>query len=148
MNKKFLAYVAIAALFTYVLITYIIQSKTIPIIDIPSLILILGSLSIFIFRNHKSNDVIKYFKTVINPLSDQSQLKLAQAFFKNVNRYLILSVFVGLGVGIFLLLTEAPVSPTDLGRGIPIMILSFIYAGIIKIILVYPFQSNIKKKLA
>ena len=137
-----LGVLAISMVFAAARIAIFLDIPTLIILTVPSLALCLATFP--------PRDIGRSFAAAFTRhASTEAELRTAAVFFRSLERYILLSGFIGALIGIITILTVAELSNTEgVATGFALLLLSVFYALVLMLALAVPFRAAVDRKLA
>ncbi len=116
-------------------------------LDVPSLIVVIVPVLALCFATFSPRDMGRSFRAAFSRGQvETSELKTAAVFFRALERYILLSGFLGALLGVMSLLWMMR-SDTKIATGFAMLLISVFYALILLFVLAVPFRVAVDRKL-
>ncbi len=114
--------------------------------DAPSLIVVIVPALLMCFAVFSPRDIGRSFRAAWGGVEERD-LKAAAVFFRALERYFLLSGFLGVLMGVISML-PASGSDANTKTGFALLLISIFYALTLLLVLAVPFRAAVEKKLA
>jgi len=146
--KNFYAVLVLLCLMVYISAVFIAQGRLAYFFDPPSLVIILFPALFLLLTHFSAGEIVNSFKVPFREEKiSREDLQLALLFSQSFQKYLITTGFIGFIFGFVMLLSNIS-DAKNFGIGLSCSLLSIVYATMIILMVIIPFQQSIKRKIA
>lgn len=123
---------------------------TLLFLDVPSLIVVIVPVLAMSFAAFSPRDIGKSFRVAFTRQpAEPAELRTAAAFFKALERYIILSGLIGVFTGVISMLgAVSRDSSLNIASGFALLLVSAFYAIVLLLVVAVPFKAAVDKRLA
>ncbi len=145
-------WVALVIVLAVVVIAIVWSLGTLLFVDVPSLVVVVVPVLAMSIASFSPREIGKSFRVAFaRQPAEPAELRTAAAFFRALQRYLILSGLIGVFTGVISLLGwigQKPSLSTNVASGFALLLISAFYAIVLLLTVAVPFRSAVDKRLA